>query len=66
MMAKPSLSLAAKVEILAIAVEQLGLTTLRRRNSGSLDFHELAVWQIRNALEAAYLAGMADHYRHRD
>ncbi|WP_430622355.1 DUF6900 domain-containing protein [Achromobacter insuavis] len=66
MMAKPILSRAAKVEILAIAVQQLGLKTLRRRNSGSLDFHELAVWQIRDALEAAYLAGMVDHYLHRE
>lgn len=66
MMAKPILSLAAQVEILAIAVQQLGLNTLRRRNSDSLDFHELAVWQIRDALEAAYLAGVVDPYRHRD
>lgn len=66
MMAKPILSRAAKAEILAIAVQQLGLKTLRRRNSDSLDFHEMAVWRIRDALEAAYLAGMVDRYRPRD
>ncbi|ODA19773.1 hypothetical protein A9G00_33835 [Achromobacter xylosoxidans] len=65
-MAKPSLSRAARAEILAIAVQQLGLKTLRRRNSDSLDFHELAVQQIRDALEAGYLAGTVDPYRHRD
>lgn len=66
MMANPILSRAARAEILVIAVQQLGLKTLRRRNSDSLDFHELAVWQIRNALEAAYLAGMVEHHRYRD
>ncbi|WP_373429141.1 DUF6900 domain-containing protein [Achromobacter aegrifaciens] len=30
---------------------------------GSLDFREQAVWCIRDALEAAYLAGMVDHHR---
>lgn len=31
--------------------------------SDSLDFEEVAVWTIRAALEAAYLAGMVDHHR---
>jgi hypothetical protein len=40
-----------------IAREILGLETLERRNRDSLDFHDLAVWQIEDALKAAYLAG---------
>ena len=37
-----------------IAREQLGISTLTTRNSDSLDFHSVAVWQVRRALEAAY------------
>lgn len=40
-----------------IAREILDLETLETRNMDSLDFHELAVWEIREALEAAYNAG---------
>jgi uncharacterized protein DUF6900 len=40
-----------------IAKKYLRLNTLDRRNSDSLDFHHLAVWQIRIAFEAAYRAG---------
>jgi len=40
-----------------ISRETLGLETLETRNSDSLDFHDMAVWQIREALEAAYQAG---------
>jgi hypothetical protein len=40
-----------------IAREILDLETLKTRKMDSLDFHELAVWQIRKALEAAYNAG---------
>ncbi len=42
-----------------IAGEHLGLDTLDTRNADSLDFHEHAVWCIRDALEAAYAAGLA-------
>ena len=35
------------------------LETLETRNSDGLDFHDVAVWAIRNALEAAYAAGQA-------
>lgn len=41
----------------AIAREVLGLETLETRNAGHLDFHELAVWQVRKALRLAYSAG---------
>ncbi|MCH7228581.1 DUF6900 domain-containing protein [Haloferula sp. A504] len=40
-----------------IAREVLGLDTLETRHSDGLDFHDLAVWQIREALVAAYEAG---------
>lgn len=42
-----------------IAKQHLGLSTLETRRSDSLDFHDLAVWQLRAALEAAYRAGLA-------
>ena len=45
------------IAITRIASEVLGLETLDTRRSDSLDFHDLAVWQIRKALEAAYEAG---------
>lgn len=41
----------------AIAREHLGIATLEAQRSDALDFHELGVWQIRAALEAAYQAG---------
>ena len=40
-----------------IANDVLGIETLDTRKSDGLDFHDLAVWQIRKALEAAYEAG---------
>jgi hypothetical protein len=43
-----------------IASEHLGIETLETRHADSLDFHDLAVWQVRRALEAAYAAGAAD------
>jgi hypothetical protein len=44
-------------EILNIARRFLRLRTLESRNSDQLDFHELGVCQIREALEAAYDTG---------
>ncbi|WP_323033651.1 DUF6900 domain-containing protein [Paracoccus sp. (in: a-proteobacteria)] len=35
------------------------IETLATRNSDRLDFHDVAVWAIRAALEAAYAAGVA-------
>lgn len=43
-----------------IAQKHLELETLEARNSDGLDFHELSVWQIKEALEAAYYAGKRD------
>ena len=40
-----------------IAQTILGLETLDTRNSDRLDFHDLAVWNIKAALQAACEAG---------
>ena len=40
-----------------IAQKHLGIETLQTRNSDRLDFHDTAVWCIRDALEAAFKAG---------
>ncbi|CAA7615738.1 hypothetical protein [Magnetospirillum sp. UT-4] len=40
-----------------IATKLLDLETMATRNSDRLDFHNLAIWQIKAALEAAYAAG---------
>jgi len=47
----------ANATIEKIAREVLDLETLETRKMDSLDFHDLAVWEIRKALEAAYNAG---------
>ena len=46
--------------ITQIAREHLSIPTLHARHSDSLDFHVLAVWSIRKALHASYLAGLRD------
>jgi hypothetical protein len=43
-----------------IANQHLRIDTLETRNSDSLDFHDLAVWTLRAALQAAYQAGVAE------
>ena len=40
-----------------IGKEQLALETMETRYSDDLDFHDIAVWNIKNALQAAYEAG---------
>ena len=40
-----------------IANEILGIETLETRNSDALDFHEVSVWSLKKALEAAYEEG---------
>ena len=42
----------------AIAREHLGIPTLEPRNADSLDFHDVSVWGVKNALRHAYQAGM--------
>ena len=40
-----------------IAREHLAIPTLATRRADRLDFHDTAVWQLREALAAAYRAG---------
>ena len=41
-----------------IAQKHLGIDTLQTRHADRLDFHDTAVWCIRDALEAAFRAGV--------
>ena len=45
-----------------IAAEQLRIPTLETRRSDSLDFHTVAVWAVRDALQAAYDAGRSSAF----
>jgi len=45
-----------------IAKKHLSLETLETRNSDSLDFHDVAVWAIKDALQEAYEAGVKKTY----
>lgn len=45
--------------LVGIARRELGIETLEARNVDGLDFHEVGVWQVRAALEAAFEAGRA-------
>ena len=41
-----------------IAQKHLRIDTLETRHSDRLDFHDVAVWCLRDALEAAFNAGV--------
>ena len=41
-----------------IAKKHLNLETLKTRNSDSFDFHDVAVWSLKEALQEAYEAGL--------
>ncbi|MCA0441498.1 MAG: hypothetical protein LCH71_13575 [Proteobacteria bacterium] len=41
-----------------IAQKHLGIKTLQTRHADSLDFHDTAVWCLKDALEAAFNAGV--------
>lgn len=58
-LAPASRQASADVRLAEIARTTLGLETLETRRSDGLDFHDLAVWQIKQALQAAYEAGRA-------
>ena len=45
--------------LLELAAKHFHIETLETRNSDGLDFHDVAVWSIRAALEAAFAAGQA-------
>jgi hypothetical protein len=40
-----------------IAKKYLYIDTLETRNSDSLDFHDVSVWAVKEALQAAFNAG---------
>ncbi len=46
--------------ITKIAKEQMKIETLETRKRDALDFHTVAVWEAKSALQAAYDAGRAD------
>ena len=46
-----------------IARDYLGIKTLDMRNSDALDFHSIAVWNLKTALEAAWKAGVNTGYK---
>jgi len=48
---------APKALILEIATRHFFVETLETRNSDQLDFHDVAVWAMRTALEDAFEAG---------
>jgi hypothetical protein len=48
---------ARDAQLLAIAQRQFRIETLETRNWDRLDFHDVAVWAIRAALEEAFEAG---------
>lgn len=43
-----------------IARDVLKIQTLRERKSDSLDFHDVSVWGVKEALRRAYIAGRQD------
>ncbi|MCV2449681.1 DUF6900 domain-containing protein [Paracoccus sp. DMF] len=56
--AKPAPT-APEALMLDIAKRHFLVETLDTRNSDGLDFHDVAVWSIRAALNEAYAAGLA-------
>ncbi len=48
---------ARDAQLLEIAQRQFRIETLETRNRDRLDFHDVAVWAIRAALEEAFEAG---------
>jgi hypothetical protein len=53
----------SKAQLLtAIAQNHLNIETLKERKSDSHDFHEVAVWSLKAALEAAFEAGKSTNH----
>jgi hypothetical protein len=46
-----------------IAQTHLHIQTLETRHRDSLDFHDVGVWCVRDALQAAFEAGIAEGLR---
>ena len=45
-------------EIINQIAKRMGVETLETRHDDDIDFHDLAVWTIKEALQAAYKAGL--------
>lgn len=57
---RPGMTPHPKDDILdKIARDTLGIETLATRNRSADDLHEVAIWNIKAALEAAFAAGCA-------
>ena len=48
-------------QLLQIATDHLFIETLETRNSDRLDFHDVSVWAVKAALQAAFQAGQQSH-----
>ena len=48
-------------QLLQIATDHLFIATLETRNSDRLDFHDVSVWAVKAALQAAFEAGRQSH-----
>ena len=44
-------------QLQTIATDHLFIATLETRNSDRLDFHDVSVWAVKAALQAAFKAG---------
>ena len=53
----------ANVLFARIAQTHLHIETRETRHRDSLDFHDVGVWCVRDALQAAYEAGVAEGLR---
>ncbi len=46
------------IKFMEIARKKMNINTLLTQNSDSLDFHDVAVWQLRDAMLEAYKLGL--------
>ena len=60
---KPNLQTPADSLLAQIARVHLGIDTLDMRNSDALDFHDIAVWNLKTALTAAWTAGVTAEWK---
>jgi len=60
---KPNLQTPPDALLQQIARDYLGIKTLDMRNLDALDFHSIAVWNIKTALEAAWKAGVTTAWK---
>ena len=59
----PQVNQALETLLQQIALDHLFIETLQTRHRDSLDFHDVGVWCVRDALQAAYEAGIAEGRR---